>query len=111
MVELADIFRRAGPEYIGGLAGQLLPSHRRAMNDIVQCRTPVLGGSLNRCDDCGAFDYRYHSCRNRHCPKCQDDRAQNWLERLRQRLLPCDHYLITSLCHKNSEPSPDRTSA
>jgi hypothetical protein len=95
MVELADIFRTAGPEYARARAGRLLPSHRRSMNDIVQCRTAALGGSLYRCDDCGAFDYRYHSCRNRHCPKCQDDRAQEWLERLRHRLLPCDHYLLT----------------
>jgi hypothetical protein len=95
MVELADIFRTAGPEYIRAHAGRLLPSHRRALNDIVQCRTPALGGSLYRCDDCGALDYRYHSCRNRHCPKCQDDRAQKWLEGLRHRLLPCQHYFIT----------------
>ena len=83
MVELADILRRAGPEYVRAYAGQLLPSHRRAMNDIVNCRTPALGGSLYRCDDCGKLQYRYHSCRNRHCPRCQDDRAQKWLEQLR----------------------------
>lgn len=45
--------------------------------------------------DCGTLDYRYHSCRNRHCPKCQEDRAQAWLESLRARMLPCDHYLLT----------------
>ncbi len=73
----------------------MLPSHHRAMCDIIACRTPALGGSLNRCDDCGALDYAYHSCRNRHCPKCQADRAQQWRERLRARLLPCDHYLLT----------------
>jgi hypothetical protein len=73
----------------------MLPSHRRAMDDIIRCRTPALGGSLYACDDCGALDYSYHSCRNRHCPKCQDDRAQDWLERVRARLLPCDHYLLT----------------
>jgi len=95
MVELADIFRAAGPAYVQAHAGQLLPSHRRAMHDIVRCRTPALGGSLYRCDDCGALEYRYHSCRNRHCPKCQDDRANRWLEQLRHRLLPCDHYLLT----------------
>ena len=65
------------------------------MRDIVACRTPVLGGSLYKCDDCGALGYRYHSCRNRHCPKCQEERAQAWLERTRTRLLPCDHYLLT----------------
>jgi hypothetical protein len=95
VLELADIFRAAGPRYREVHADQLLPSHHRAMRDIVACRTPALGGSLYRCDDCGAFDYRYHSCRNRHCPTCQEERAQTWLEHTRARCLPCDHYLLT----------------
>ena len=95
MLELADIFRAAGPAYRQARGERMLPSHLRAMQDIVSCRTPALGGSLYACDECSALDYRYHSCRNRHCPKCQEDRAQNWLERVRARLLPCDHYLLT----------------
>jgi len=95
MLELADIFRAAGPRYREVHAGQMLPSHRRAMDDILSCRTAALGGSLYRCDDCGALEYSYHSCRNRHCPKCQEERAQDWLQRTRARLLPCDHYLLT----------------
>lgn len=95
MLELADIFRSAGPAYRAAYGGRMLPSHVRAIHDISCCRTPALGGSLYACDHCGALDYRYHSCRNRHCPKCQEDRAQDWLERLRARLLPCDHYLLT----------------
>lgn len=95
MLELADIFREAGPRYLEAHAERMLPSHRRAMHDIIACRTPALGGSLYRCDDCAALDYAYHSCRNRHCPTCQEDRAQDWLERVRARLLPCDHYLLT----------------
>lgn len=95
MLELADIFRVAGPAYREAHASRLLPSHRQAMDDIVRCRTPALGGSLYQCDACGALDYAYHSCRNRHCPKCQEDRAQAWLSGVRARLLPCDHYLLT----------------
>ena len=95
MLALADIIRTAGPAYAQAHAGRMLPSHRRAMHDIVGCRTAALGGSLYRCDDCGALEYAYHSCRNRHCPTCQDDRAQAWLERLRTRVLPCDHSLLT----------------
>ena len=95
MLELADIVRAAGPRYREVHAGQMLPSHHRTMQDIVACRTPALGGSLYRCDACRALDYRYHSCRNRHCPKCQEERAQDWLDRTRARLLPCDHYLLT----------------
>ena len=95
MLELADIFRVAGPAYRAAHAGRLLPSHQHAMDDIVRCRTAALGGSVYQCDACGALDYAYHSCRNRHCPKCQDDRAQAWLTGVRARLLPCDHYLLT----------------
>jgi hypothetical protein len=95
MLELADIFRAAGPRYRELHAGRMLPSHGRAMDDIAACRTPALGGSLYRCDDCGALDYSYHSCRNRHCPKCQEERAEDWLQSTRARLLPCDHYLLT----------------
>lgn len=94
-MELADIFRAAGPAYEQAFARHLLPSHLRALRDIALCRTHALGGSLYACDDCGTLDFAYHSCRNRHCPKCQHDRAQSWLERLRARLLPCDHYLLT----------------
>ena len=94
-MELADIVRAAGPAYRQAHADRLLPSHRRALDDIVQCRTAALGGGLYVCDTCGTRDYRYHSCRNRHCPKCQEDRAQDWLTRLRARMLPCDHYLLT----------------
>jgi hypothetical protein len=95
VLELADIFRAAAPAYRAAHGSRLLPSHRRALHDIVSCRTSALGGSLHACDACGALQYRYHSCRNRHCPKCQEDRAQLWLERVRARLLPCDHYLLT----------------
>lgn len=95
MLELADIFRMAGPTYRAAHAGRMLPSHSQAMDDIVQCRTAALGGSVYQCDACGARDYAYHSCRNRHCPKCQQDRAQEWLTGVRARMLPCDHYLLT----------------
>ena len=95
MVELADIVRAAGPAFRATHAGALLPSQRRALTDIARCRTAALGGSLYRCDDCGALGYRYHSCRHPHCPKCQGDRAQRWLARVRERLLPCEHYLLT----------------
>lgn len=95
MVELADIVRAVGPAYADAHAGRLLPSQRQALKNIVECRTPLLGGTVYRCDACAALEYRYHSCRNRHCPKCQADRAQHWLERVRSRLLPCDHYLLT----------------
>jgi hypothetical protein len=95
MLELADIVRAAGPTYVQAHAGSLGAAQRRALDDIAACRTAALGGTIARCEQCGAVQYHYHSCRNRHCPKCQEDRAQDWLARTRERLLPCDHYLLT----------------
>jgi len=95
MVALADIVRAAGSAYLHGHAGGLLAAQRRALADIGACRTAAMGGTVFRCDTCGAVQYHYHSCRNRHCPTCQEDRAHDWLARTRARLLPCDHFLLT----------------
>lgn len=95
MIELAEIFRSAGEAYQQAYGDRMLPSHIRAMADIVACRTPALGGSLFACDQCQELDYAYHSCCNRHCPKCHYRHSQLWLERLRDRLLPCPYYFIT----------------
>jgi hypothetical protein len=96
VVELAEIFRSAGEAYRQAFGDRMLPSHTRAMADILACRTPALGGSLFTCDDdCAHLDFAYHSCRNRHCPKCHYGPTQLWLEGVRQRLLPCPYYLAT----------------
>jgi hypothetical protein len=46
------------------------PSHKKAIQDIIACRTEALGGEVFYCDTCKEFLYCYHSCGNRHCPKC-----------------------------------------
>jgi hypothetical protein len=46
MVELADIFRRYGPEYIDRFGSRMLPSHLQAIDDIITCRTEQMGGHL-----------------------------------------------------------------
>lgn len=93
MLEVADIVRAAGPELCARLA--VLPSQKRALQAILQCRTAALGGQVYGCADCGERLYSYHSCGNRHCPKCQGQQTQRWLERQRGRLLPCPYYLLT----------------
>jgi hypothetical protein len=94
-LELADIFRQYGPAYRQKYANQLLPSHRQAMLAIEQCRTEVLGGQVYACPECGEVQYSYHSCRNRHCPKCQNDKAQEWLEAQQDLLLPVPYFMLT----------------
>lgn len=95
MPELADVFRAHGAAYREKYANKMPPSHLRAMRDIESCRTPTLGGEVYVCDGCEHYSYSYHSCKNRHCPKCQNDQASQWLERQRDSLLPITHFMVT----------------
>jgi hypothetical protein len=95
VIELAEIFRRCGPQYRAKFGAKMLPSHRQAMRAIEQCRTAALGGHVYSCQACDETQYQYHSCRNRHCPKCQHGKAQQWLEKQRELLLPASYFLLT----------------
>jgi hypothetical protein len=94
MPEVADILRRYGREYVDRFGEGLLPSHRRAMDDLMNCRTETLGGQLLQCDHCGQEHYVYHSCRNRSCPKCHHQDTEAWLEERRQELLPVPYFHV-----------------
>lgn len=93
MLELADIVRQAGPAFRAAHA--LSPVQVRALRDIAECRTATRGGQLWCCDVCSAERYVYHSCRNRHCPKCQGEHAERWLEARRAQLPDTPYYLLT----------------
>jgi hypothetical protein len=95
MLEVADIFRLHGPEYRAKFSARMLPSHRRAMQDIEQCRTAALGGQVYYCAQCQDQRYSYHSCQNRNCPKCQNEQANEWLDQQQSRLLPVPYFMVT----------------
>jgi hypothetical protein len=95
MVEVADIFRLHGPDYREKFGDRMLPSHRRAMQDIETCRTESRGGQVYFCNQCQQQRYSYHSCKNRHCPKCQNEQANEWLREQEALLLPTHHFLVT----------------
>src|SRR5712671_1825924 len=70
-------------------------SHRRAIDAIMACRTPELGGHLWRCDTCSKEVFSYHSCKNRSCPQCHTKQTQEWLKARQAEMLPCDYYHVT----------------
>ena len=94
MPALAEVLRRHWPVYEQKFGARLLPSHRRAVQAIVSCRTAALGGQLFGCA-CGRREFVYHSCNHRACPRCGHADATQWLERQRRRLLPVPYYLVT----------------
>ncbi len=52
-IEVADVFRRYGAAYRLQHGASLSVAQRRVMTAIESCRTAVLGGHLERCDQCG----------------------------------------------------------
>ena len=89
---VGDIFRAHGEAYRKNHA--LNAPQRKAMRDIEACRTPVLGGRVEVCDQCGEAQVVYHSCRNRHCPTCQSLRQARWIESRLRRLLPTHYFHV-----------------
>lgn len=95
MVEIADIFRRHGPEYLRKYQHRMPPVQLKVFRDILQCRTRNLGGHLFFCPNCRKEHYSYHSCKNRHCPKCQCEENQAWLDRQKDLMLPVKYFMVT----------------
>jgi hypothetical protein len=95
MLAVAEIIRLHGAAYRAHVGDRLLPSQARVLRDLAACRTAYFGGQLTQCDHCERQVYRYHSCRNRHCPTCHTPHTERWLETQRVQLLPCPYYLVT----------------
>jgi len=95
MTEIADVFRRFAADYLDAHGASMLPSHRRAIEDILDCRTAALGGQVWRCDTCGTDVFSYHSCHNRNCPKCHTAQTQEWLDHRQAEMLPVPYFHIT----------------
>jgi hypothetical protein len=93
-VEVADIFRSAGPGYRVAHAGHLSLHQLKVMLAIEQCRTAALGGHVEACEDCGQWRIAYNSCRNRHCPRCQGAAARTWLADREADLLPVGYFHV-----------------
>lgn len=66
----------------------------KVANDILNCRTEVLGGHLLQCDKCLASHYVFNSCRNRHCPKCQFLKKTKWVEARISEILPVQYFHV-----------------
>ena len=95
---LAEVLRTFGPAYLRDHS--LSTPQARAWRAIVACRTPALGGQLQRCDRCGREQRLFRSCRNRHCPQCQNHARDAWRQARLAELLPVPYcHLVFTLPH------------
>ncbi|HXB56774.1 MAG TPA: IS91 family transposase [Vicinamibacteria bacterium] len=64
----------------------------RVVRHLVACRTGQLGAHLEECQQCGHARLAYHSCRDRHCPRCGSLEQALWAEAQEASLLPVPYY-------------------
>ena len=90
--DLGGIIRKFLPELLKSRGVSL--HQLKVLNALAQCRTTQLGGSAMVCHDCGSVHYVLHSCRNRHCPRCQSIDKELWIEDRKQELLPVKYFHV-----------------
>ena len=83
---VADVLR----DHVADLS--LSPEQAKAAAHILACRTGCLGGHLALCDRCGYKHFAYHSCRDRHCPRCGSLDQALWAEAQLPHLLPISYF-------------------
>jgi len=89
---LADIIRNYRTSFI---KTHPPPAHHlRTLGAVEHCRTAYLGGHLDKCDHCDYHRISYNSCRNRHCPKCQNTNRERWIEARQEDLLPVSYFHV-----------------
>jgi len=89
--ELADVLQKLGLKIqnLGLNSWQL-----RTLSTLTKCRTAQLGGHIDACDACGVLSISYNSCRNRHCPKCQGQNREDWIQKREADLLPVPYFHV-----------------
>jgi len=87
-LEVADVIRAAGDAFFEGSRKWFTWLHLKILTAILRCRTAALGGHVDECSSCGHRTISFNSCRNRHCPKCQANARDRWLEARSRDLLP-----------------------
>ena len=103
-LEVADIVREQGNRFIENHSRWIYWTHRKVLQAIASCRTAMLGGHRDQCSRCGYRAISYNSCRNRHCPKCQNGARDKWVAARQNELLAVAYvHVVFTLPHQLSQ--------
>lgn len=98
---MADLVGSAGRNFMERNRSWLNRLHLKVLTAIERCRTAALGGHLDECVRCGHRAISFNSCRNRHCPKCQANARDRWLQARQRELLPTRYvHVVFTLPHE-----------
>jgi hypothetical protein len=98
-INIGDIFSQYGGDYIN--RNHITGQNKGLINLLSACRTAALGSHYEMCDQCTYLGKSYNSCRNRHCPSCQQKDKLEWLDKRMKELLPVGYYhLVFTIPHE-----------
>jgi len=92
---VSHILQRYGPQYLARYRKTMTAQQKKVLRAVMACRSEALGTIRYACAICGFEHTVPRSCCNRHCPACQHERTQAWLQTQLDRLLPCAYFLVT----------------
>ncbi|MDY6857080.1 MAG: transposase zinc-binding domain-containing protein [Thermodesulfobacteriota bacterium] len=81
MSAIQKVFQIYGPNYPALYGNRILHIHKKAIQDIIDCRSGSFGMIVYGCNDCHTLQSIACCCGNRHCPTCQHDKADQWLHK------------------------------
>ncbi|MBN2729767.1 MAG: transposase zinc-binding domain-containing protein [Bacteroidales bacterium] len=98
-ISIGDILDQHGDRYIN--ENRISGQQKGLIHLLSACRTNGLGSHFERCDHCSYTGKSYDSCRNRHCPACQQKDKLEWLYKRMKELIPVGYYhLVFTLPHE-----------
>lgn len=108
-ISIGELFNQYGQDYVvdNNVSGQ----EKGIIRLLSYCRTADMGSHFEQCSNCNYIVKAYNSCRNRHCPTCQQKDKLEWMDKRMKELLPVGYYhlvftiphLLNNLCLQNKK--------
>lgn len=92
MCKIQSIFKEYYPQYAEKYA--IADHARKAAWNIINCRTEVMGGHVEKCPEGHYYRIWYNSCKHRSCPQCSTMEKEEWIQRQSARILDTHHYHV-----------------
>lgn len=89
-----DVIERFIEPFWARYASTITVEQRKALQAMLQCRTPALGGHRYACS-CGQTHHAFHSCNHRLCPQCGAADTTEWVHKQMGKLLPVPYFMVT----------------
>lgn len=89
---IQDIFVKFEDEYRQKY--KMAIEQQKAFRHIKMCRTEALGYHKIVCENCGYEKITYNSCRDRHCPLCQNFKKEQWTNDRKSEVLGSKYFHV-----------------